>query len=124
MGFQSSLNQTLGAVAGAAFAVSDSIAKNEAKKEKDEQAKVNLAKEDAALSEEAAKIESDRNAILNNDTYKLLNIAAKKGSTEKDRAIASKELEKYKESLNILELKRKANEIQRVDWKRRMGGIK
>ena len=124
MGFQSSLNQTLGAVAGAAFAISDAMAKNEAKKEKDLEAKVNLAKEGVSLKEEASKIESERNAILNSDEYKWLNMAAQKGSTEKDRAIASKELEKYKESLNILELKREANEIQRADWVRRLGGIK
>lgn len=124
MGFQSNLNQTLGAVAGAAFAVSDSIAKNEAKKEKDLEAKVNLAKEGVSLKEEASKIESDYNAIVNSDEYKLLNMAAQRGSTEKDRAIASKELEKYKESLSILELKREANKIQRVDWERRFGGTK
>ena len=124
MGFQSSLNQTLGAVAGAAFAVSDAMAKNEAKKEKDLEAKVNLAKEGVSLKEEASKIESERNAILNSDEYKWLNMAAQKGSTEKDRAIASKELEKYKESLSILEWKREANKIQRADWGRRLGGIK
>lgn len=141
MGFQSGLNQTLGAVAGAAFAISDAKAKDEAKQEKAAEAKVNLAKEDAALAQAEYDIKDEKAAaekatkeaedVLNkvspNAKGQYRNEQGKymtKASGQERQATAALELQKRQEALGVVLKKEQAITIQRADWKRRIGGLK
>lgn len=78
-----------------------------------------LKKEDINLAEEALDIKGQKAEIESDENYQLLQLVEKQGKTDKDKAVAAKELEKYREALNILELKQKANDVQRNVWKKR-----
>ena len=95
MGFQNSINGLLGTVAAGA-----ALTKGQSNK------KVSLAIEDAELAEKEFNLKNEKE-----EAEKALN-----------NVQSAKELEKRKEALSVLMKKIKAVNVQRADWKRRMGG--
>lgn len=146
MSIQGQFNQALGAVAGAAFAVSDAKAKEEAKQEKTAETKVNLAKEDAALTKQGYELQ-EQGELLDAKKKRidegLASLPAqdekgifltKKGAARKNQEAPKKKqellnhsLEKYQHARDVYNKESYAWSLQRQDLARRIklnGGIK
>lgn len=130
MSIQGQFNQALGAVAAGAAMIKGESAK-----------KVALAAEDAELAEKEFNLKNEKEAAEKSVSEAQANLEKvlpeasgmyrnEKGQfmnkkEGKEREVQSaKELEKRQEALSVLMKKIYAVNIQRADWKRRMGGIR